>query len=200
MKRNLIITEGNSFLQIKHSKFTAFSIIVNSHEEFTEQLAIKKKENKNASHYCFAYRIKPENGVLIERMSDDGEPHGTAGIPILSLLENNNIANGAIIVVRYFGGIKLGKKGLLTAYLDSAIIALKDSKIELFVPKEQLKMKVDYLAYKILENEMKKFSVNILESEFKEYICIICEINSDEKEKFMEMLSEKNLKNYITIC
>ncbi|MCK5847663.1 MAG: YigZ family protein [Caldisericia bacterium] len=200
MTRNLIIVEGASFLQIKKSKFSAFSLIVNSQNDFKKQLDIKKKEYKNATHYCFAYRIQPENGVLLEKMSDDGEPHGTAGKPILSLLEKNSIANGAIVVVRYFGGVKLGRKGLLTAYLNSAVKALKDSKMEIYVAKEIVEMKVSYSAFKLLEIEMKKFSIKMLKSEFEEDIHIKFEIKFDEKEKFLEMLSEKNLKNHIKVC
>lgn len=102
-------------LEIKKSRFLSFSKYVNSSEEAEEFLRSIKKEHQSAKHVVFAYRL-----LTTSRASDDGEPSGTAGKPILGLLEKMDLFNVVVVVVRYFGGIKLGAGPLLRAYVDSA--------------------------------------------------------------------------------
>ena len=104
---------------IKKSKFLAFGFNIESEDFFVEYLAKLKKEHKKATHFCYAYTLNT-NGVLREKFSDDGEPGGTAGRPMLNILKLKNKSNYAVIVVRYFGGIKLGAGGLTRAYIKTA--------------------------------------------------------------------------------
>ncbi len=102
----------NSYtLEIKKSKFIAFYYEVNSVLEVQTILDNLKKEHKKARHLPYAYKIGPQ-----VKKSDDKEPSGTAGMPILNIIDRNNLNNVLIVVVRYFGGIKLGAGGLLRAY------------------------------------------------------------------------------------
>ncbi len=96
---------------IKNSKFITLVYYSKNEEDVSNIMSSIKDEYKNASHYCYAYII--DN---VKRSNDDGEPTGTAGIPILNVLEKNNLTNILCIVVRYFGGIKLGAGGLIRAY------------------------------------------------------------------------------------
>ncbi|MDD2203301.1 MAG: YigZ family protein [Bacilli bacterium] len=96
---------------IKNSKFITLVYYLKNEEDVSNIMSSIKDEYKNASHYCYAYII--DN---VKRSNDDGEPTGTAGIPILNVLEKNNLTNILCIVVRYFGGIKLGAGGLIRAY------------------------------------------------------------------------------------
>ena len=102
-------------LEIKKSKFIAYYYEVNSVEEIKEILEDLKKEHKKARHIPYAYKI--DNNI---KKSDDKEPSGTSGMPILNIIEKNNLNHTLIAVVRYFGGIKLGAGGLIRAYSNAA--------------------------------------------------------------------------------
>ncbi len=106
--------------EIKKSKFIAYYYEIDTKEEANEILENLKKEHKKARHIPFAYKV--ENTA---KKSDDKEPSGTAGTPLYNLIENNNLNNTLLAVVRYFGGIKLGAGGLLRAYVTSANNAIK---------------------------------------------------------------------------
>jgi len=99
------------------SVFKAYMLPVQSTESFFNQLALIKEKEPKANHHCWAYRIDPDG--LLERSSDDGEPSNTAGAPILRALVSAELFNIAVIVVRYFGGTKLGVSGLISAYGDA---------------------------------------------------------------------------------
>ncbi len=99
-------------IEVKKSRFLAYLVPV---KELELQLKKLRKEHKKARHFVWAYRYL-ENGVLREKANDDGEPSGTAGRPILNVLQKRGVLGSAVIVVRYFGGIKLGAGGLVKAY------------------------------------------------------------------------------------
>lgn len=105
------------------SKFIAYAYPIATVEDFKKQLTIVKKEHPKAEHHCFAYRIGVDGNNF--RVSDDGEPSGTAGKPILGQIDSKQITNVAIIVVRYFGGSLLGVPGLINAYKTVATYALQ---------------------------------------------------------------------------
>ncbi len=107
-----------SFIEIKKSKFYSYLYNVNSANDVAKILEDLKKEQKKANHICYAYKIV--DGVEIIKFSDDGEPSGTAGRPMLNVIEKKNLKNVLICVVRYFGGIKLGAGGLVRAYTKCA--------------------------------------------------------------------------------
>lgn len=106
----------NSYtLEIKKSKFIALYYKIDSVDEVNDILQDLKKEHKKAKHFPYAYKI--DNNI---KKSDDKEPSGTAGMPILNIIEKNNLNNCLIVVIRYFGGIKLGTGGLLRAYSNAS--------------------------------------------------------------------------------
>ncbi len=107
----------------KGSKFIAYAFPVNEVKDFKEKLAAIKKEHPKATHHCFAYRIGTDGTTY--RVSDDGEPSGSAGRPILGQLDSKQLTNVLVIVVRYFGGTLLGVPGLINAYKSSAAMALQ---------------------------------------------------------------------------
>lgn len=110
---------NENILEIKKSKFLAYSLKVESVEEAINVFEKLKKQHKKANHVCFAYKIV-SNGVEQVKFFDDGEPNGTAGRPILSVIEKKGLENVAVYVVRYFGGVKLGAGGLIRAYSKAA--------------------------------------------------------------------------------
>ena len=107
--------ENNIFeLEISKSRFIAYKLDLNSLDDVKEFLSALKKDHKKAKHVCYAYVYNKE--VISEKCSDDGEPSGTAGYPILNVIKKKNLTNVLVAVVRYFGGIKLGAGGLTRAY------------------------------------------------------------------------------------
>ncbi len=105
------------------SRFIAYAFPVSDVSDFKEKLVKIKKEHSKATHHCFAYRIGPDRSVY--RVSDDGEPSGTAGKPILGQIDSKQLTDVLIIVVRYFGGTLLGAGGLINAYKNAAALALQ---------------------------------------------------------------------------
>lgn len=105
---------------IKNSKFITLLIKITNEKEIKEKLKQVKEDYPKATHYCYTYKI----GENIKKTSDDGEPSGTAGLPMLNILDKENITNVLAITIRYFGGIKLGAGGLIRAYSNSVKEAL----------------------------------------------------------------------------
>jgi len=105
------------------SKFIGYACPVKNVEEFKDRLNEIKKEHPKATHHCFAYRLGLDGNVF--RVSDDGEPSGTAGRPILGQIDSKELVNTLVVVVRYFGGTLLGVPGLINAYKSAAALALQ---------------------------------------------------------------------------
>jgi uncharacterized YigZ family protein len=120
---NTIEQEAQAEYKDRGSKFIAYAYPLNSPDEFKKYLHNLKKEHPKAVHHCFAYRIGRDGNQF--RVSDDGEPAGTAGKPILGQIDSKTITNICIIVVRYFGGTLLGVPGLINAYKMAALLVLQ---------------------------------------------------------------------------
>lgn len=131
-------------LDIKKSEFIAYAYPVTSREQamfHVEQLRVKYAD---ARHHCWAYIIGDPNNTTSAGFDDDGEPNGTAGRPILNVLQHKSIGNVIIIVVRYFGGIKLGAGGLTRAYAGSAQAAVDEMVLLPYVPMAQVKILAEF--------------------------------------------------------
>ena len=111
-------------LEINKSRFIAYKLELSSLDEVKPFLEKLKKEHKKARHVCYAYVYNKE--IISEKCSDDGEPGGTAGYPILNVIKKKNLTNVLVAVVRYFGGIKLGAGGLTRAYTKATAEVLKN--------------------------------------------------------------------------
>ncbi len=124
------------------SKFVAYSFPISTVNECKEKLVALKKEHSKAAHHCFAYRIALVGNIY--RVSDDGEPSGSAGRPILGQIDSKQLTNVLIVVVRYFGGTLLGVPGLINAYKTAALLALQASSIVLKPVFVQYSLQFDY--------------------------------------------------------
>lgn len=131
-------------ITIKKSEFIAYAYPVYSREEVLVNVATLKAHYPDARHHCFGYIIGDPNNTTSAGFDDDGEPNGTAGKPILNVLQHKAIGNCAIIVVRYFGGIKLGAGGLTRAYGNATQAVIDKLTLCPFVPKVQLIIQTDF--------------------------------------------------------
>ena len=167
----------------KKSKFIATIFPIKSEEDALQKLEKVRKQYRDARHHVFVYRIA--NGS--ERASDDGEPSGTAGIPILDILRGMELQNILVVVTRYFGGILLGTGGLVRAYSDATKEALKLAKRVEMIWKVEYRIEIAYSYYDKLLHYCRTHEIPIVESEFIENILLNVIV---EKERVAEFKKE----------
>lgn len=175
------------------SRFIAFAFPVETEEEVKEHVSALKKEYHDARHHCFAYRLGYKGDVW--RAADDGEPAGSAGRPILGQIDSMGLSDILVVVVRYFGGIKLGIPGLIRAYKTSTADALGQASV---VPKVAGKMwtvEFDYLSMNDVMKVLKDMNLTPSAQDFGEKCSLTVRVRLSEEENFKKRLdSFANLK------
>ena len=149
----------------KGSKFIAYSYPVYSEQEVKERLEEVKKIEHSARHHCYAYIINPDKSL--QRANDDGEPSSTAGKPILGQIQSNDLTNILIIVVRYFGGIKLGVTGLIRSYKTAAADSISQAIFVTKTIKEQYKVSFKYPLMNDVMRLIKEHKLEIINTDFQ---------------------------------
>lgn len=153
----------------KGSKFLSFAYPVVSEEEIREKLESLKRQYYDARHHCFAYILKPEEGrVEIYRANDDGEPAHSAGDPILGQIRSQKLHDVLVVVVRYFGGTKLGVSGLIQAYKTAAAEAISHNQIVEKVIYKPLNIRFEYTATNDVMQVLEQFQIQIDQQEYTE--------------------------------
>jgi len=162
-----IRSAGSCDLIIRRSRFLGIAERCGDHAGGEALLRRIRSEHSKATHHVSAWRLKGPRGTAGEhRFDDDGEPGGTAGRPVLQVLEGRSLVNAAVVVVRYFGGIKLGAGGLVRAYGEAAAKALDDAIIEEIIPQVVLRADFPYPHLASVENWIARHPVTILERHF----------------------------------
>ena len=178
----------------KKSKFIADLFYIQNQEEAENKIKEIKKKYHDAKHHCFAYIRFDEEKKKIERCSDDGEPSGTAGAPMLELLRGKQLCNVLIVVTRYFGGILLGTGGLVRAYAGATKLALEEAN---FVQKQDGKELEIVLEYSEIENfkyYCRKNTINIVKEEYSDNVIFLVELTNEKFEKIKNEIESFNLK------
>jgi len=188
MEFRTIKEDGQVQEEIKKSRFICHAKRVYSEEEARDFITAIKKEHYKATHNCSAFIIGERSEI--KRTSDDGEPSGTAGVPMLGVLENHNLTNLCVVVTRYFGGIKLGAGGLIRAYAGSVALAVKE--IGIIEIKEQagIAIQMSYAQYQEYSNFLKEHNLMELETTFTDQIDTIIYVDKEEKENIKAALVE----------
>lgn len=188
MEYRTIRQDGQAQEEIKKSRFICHAKRVYSEEEARDFIAAIKKEHYKATHNCSAFIVGEKSEI--KRTSDDGEPSGTAGIPMLGVMENHQLTNVCFVVTRYFGGIKLGAGGLIRAYAGSVALAIKE--IGLIEIKEQagLRLKMSYSQYQNFDNFLKAEDLIEFDTEFTDLVATTIYIDKQEKETLEQKLVE----------
>jgi len=150
-------------LEIKQSKFITHLIPFTEYEQKLQKL---KQEHPKARHFVVAYRRLNEYKQVVEHSSDDGEPKGTSGKPSLMVLQGNEIINTAVIIVRYFGGTKLGTGGLVRAYSDAVNLVIELSELLEYKEKESRKISFSYSNIRRVEYECSIYNIEIIKKIF----------------------------------
>ncbi|MFS9028761.1 YigZ family protein [Streptococcus cristatus] len=188
MEYRTIRQDGQAQEEIKKSRFICHAKRVYSEEEARDFIAAIKKEHYKATHNCSAFIVGEKSEI--KRTSDDGEPSGTAGVPMLGVMENHQLTNVCFVVTRYFGGIKLGAGGLIRAYAGSVALAIKE--IGLIEIKEQagLRLKMSYSQYQNFDNFLKAENLIEFDTEFTDLVATTIYIDKQEKEPLEQKLIE----------
>jgi len=161
---------SNAEYKDRGSKFISYAFPVETADDFKKKLQLFKKEHPKAVHHCFAYRMGTEGNNF--RSSDDGEPPGTAGKPILGQIDSKGITNAAVIVVRYFGGTLLGVPGLINAYKTAAALALQVTPVIQKQVEVNYTIEFDYTQMNEVMMIMKQFNCTIYSND-RQLFCVI---------------------------
>lgn len=176
----------------KKSRFIGTMFYVDSEEKAQTILKEIKKKYYDARHNCFAYRIMTENGV-VERFSDDGEPSGTAGGPMLNILSKNNLCNVLVVVTRYFGGILLGTGGLVRAYSDATSKVISSATIANETIGMEVEVEIEYTELEMFKYYCKKNDINIVNIVYEDNIKCYIEVTNVELENLLN-INDNNCK------
>lgn len=171
----------NSFV-VNKSEFIGYACPCQTEEEAIEFISEINEKHKDATHNCYAYIIGKEK--LTQRFSDDGEPSGTAGVPMLEVLKKEDLTNICVVATRYFGGIKLGAGGLVRAYSKAVRVALESSKIVEKKIFDIVELNLDYSLLGIIENYIAVNNLITVDKEFLDRVSISVYIQKDKFDRF----------------
>ena len=169
----------------KNSKFFGYAFPVNSEKQVKNILDGLKKQHHSARHWCYAYQIGTDTDTMKIRANDDGEPNNSAGMPIYGQIQSFELTNILVVVVRYFGGVKLGVSGLINAYKTTSQLALENSNIVNEVIKESFVLTFEYKNINTVMRIIKERNLNIISQSFHLNCQIRIEVRKkDSKEVF----------------
>jgi len=177
-------TEG--LFKEKGSKFLAFAYPVKTEEAIKANLSALRKKYFDARHHCYAWMLGADKGRF--RAFDDGEPNHTAGDPILGQIRSANLTNVLIVVVRYFGGVKLGVGGLISAYRAAAADSLSKASIVVEEVRQEMDLMYDYAFSPEVMRLVKDFELNILDHNFSEKVFMKVAVRMAAKDRFIEKI------------
>ncbi len=176
---------------IKKSRFIGLLIPCQSESEALEHLNQFQQKHPNASHIAFAYRIQSASDIII-KFHDDGEPSGTAGKPIFQHIEGKGLINILCVVVRYFGGIKLGAGGLTRAYGNTAKNVIKASSLIEHIEYIEAEVTLEYKQMQNFEYQLEKLDGNIIKQEFSEIINVLIKVPVKNLSNFKKLLKTQS--------
>ncbi|WP_172252062.1 YigZ family protein [Saccharibacillus deserti] len=180
--------EGQQEIVIRKSRFIGHIRPVGNEEEANAFIQEIKKLHRGATHNCSAYLLGERDEI--QKQSDDGEPSGTAGKPILEVLKNRELKNVAVVVTRYFGGIMLGAGGLIRAYADGAVAAVEAGEEITRVLHTQVFVTIDYTWHGKVENELRSREVRTGETQFTDKVTVLCLPPAGEADLFVSWITD----------
>lgn len=183
-----IRAKSDGFFKEKGSKFYSFAFPVKTEEEVKNCLKTIKEEFKDAGHHCYGFKLGPKGDIF--RYSDDGEPNNTAGKPIYGQLNSFEVTNVLVIVVRYFGGTKLGVGGLIQAYKEGAKLALENAEVILEEITTQLTVHFKYEEMNVMMSIVKILDLKIIAQEFELDCLLTIEFPIEKKKELLLKLKD----------
>lgn len=188
-----LANRGEALLTEKGSKFYSFALKANSITLFEQRLNELQQQFSDSRHVCYAYRII-ENGKVLENSHDAGEPSNTAGPPILGQITSANLLNTMVVVVRYFGGIKLGTGGLIRAYREAAKLAIENAPQLREHVLASYSLFFSYEQTKLIEGLVLTFGLNITNKTFDSTCSYNVDVAIGQKKTFEERLNLEGIR------
>lgn len=185
----ILRTPSISESEIKKSRFIGVAMHCDSEQSALKQLRQLAAQHASDNHLAFAWRIRAAEGFITERFFDAGEPSGTAGRPILSPLQGEDLINTVVAVIRYFGGVKLGTGGLTRAYGNAAKQAIDAAGKLPWVEMAQLSLKIDYSQLQMLEYQLKQIKGRIIDQQFTDMVSVVIELPAEHLIAIREQFS-----------
>jgi uncharacterized YigZ family protein len=185
---NTIEKEAFAEYRDRGSRFLAYIFPLSSADDFKKRLKELKAEHPKAAHHCFAYRIGTDGNNF--RVSDDGEPSGTAGKPILGQLDSRNVTDAAVVVVRYFGGTLLGVPGLINAYKTVTSLALQVTPVVEKPVLVSYELQFNYTLMNEVMMQIKRVGGQIIETENQLFYRAIVGIPKKEESAWLEKMQD----------
>ena len=179
---------GRDEVTIQKSRFIGQAWPCSTEEEALARLRETREAFRDARHHCYAYIIGENEGIL--RYSDDGEPGGTAGMPILSLLRSEKLVNCCVVVTRYFGGILLGTGGLVRAYTEGCRIAVQSAEIVRMEKTARYLCEVPYAEWDIVKYTMEQLPAKLVNQEFGSAVSFTLLVRSADSESVLQTLTQ----------
>jgi uncharacterized YigZ family protein len=183
---NSILETSEGFFKDKGSKFFAFAFHVTNEEEINLRREELKKKYYDARHHVYAFMLGADKQTF--RSSDDGEPSNSSGPPILGQIRSHDLSDILIVVIRYFGGTKLGIPGLINAYRTAADDAIKNAKVVIKTVKQKIILKFEYSQMNNVMRFIKEENLDIFSQNMQISCEIIVEVRKSETEKVLEKL------------
>lgn len=180
----VILKTGFGEQTINKSRFIAAALQCSTEREIGAALRAFAAQHQNAHHLAYAFRIKAEQGI-VQRFSDAGEPSGTAGMPVLKLIEGRDLINVCVAVIRYYGGINLGTGGLARAYGGTAKLALDNAEIGAFVEMQTVAITIHYNQMDAVTRALSKCNGRILNKAFDEQVALEIVLPKNEVQDFL---------------
>ncbi len=181
---------GEAIFKDRGSKFYGFAIYANSIDDVKNELDLLRSKYHGARHFCYAYRINPIKNI--ERANDDGEPSNSAGTPILNQIYSAQLYNVLVVVVRYFGGTKLGVPGLINAYKSSAKAAIHDAELVTKEITQKIKLVSDYAHVNYMMRIIKQNQLKIVQQNSSEKMEIIVDVKVSMIDEIKILLKQRN--------
>ena len=172
---------------IHKSRFIGYAAPVSTEEEALAFLQEIRTKHKDANHNCYAYVIGQNAGIM--RYSDDGEPGGTAGMPIMEVIKAQGVVNCCVVVTRYFGGILLGAGGLVRAYTQGCVVGLKAAQVVIMEPSQRYICEVAYPLWDKVQHAMKTMPLQLVGSEFTTAVTFTLLVREKDAQQVLDDLT-----------
>lgn len=193
MPRFTLQTTVKHTLEIKKSRFITWLIPLQEQSDYKHHLEQARQQYPDARHHCWAYVYQPQNAAVTAAMSDDGEPSGTAGKPMLNVLQHKNVDNVMAIVIRYFGGIKLGAGGLVRAYSQAIEQSFQLAQLSEIIPKINLTISCQFPQEQWLRHILSQHQATITNNIYANEVTLDVTIAEQHLQSLNQSLAAKSI-------
>lgn len=188
-----IVEKVEHTLEVKKSQFITWVMPITSKQQAKEYIQQAKAQYPDARHHCWAYVMGDNPNSMTAAMSDDGEPSGTAGKPMLNVLQHKPVSNVMAIVIRYFGGVKLGAGGLVRAYSQAVEQGFSLAELSEIIPMVDMDVSVPFADEQWLRHQAEQFNASIEETNYSEHVDVFLTVPAHEAENFKQVMDSRQI-------